>query len=1130
MQIAKALSVNRSFSIFLLGFLITYLFFVPYANAQDDYRSTPVSLQVKGEKIEKVLDRISKLGKVRFFYSHVHLDLEKTISFNFKSAPLDQVLQSIFKEQRVDIEYQNNRTILIKPKDAPEKDIVLLLQGVVIDGSSQKPMSGASIVLKEVPTMGTSADVNGKFTLQVPRGVTALKVSSLGYVDEEVKLSMDTRSVEIKLTPKPQEMEEAVVTGMNRRAVESFTGNYVNVKGEELRRLNPTNLLKALQFFDPSFQILENNLQGSNPNAMPEFQLRGSAQIGSMSSNQINMLVGDYSNRPNMPLFIVDGFERTLQQIVDLDPQRVESITILKDASASAIYGSRAANGVIVFETKKPLSGALNIAYGNNMGFTMPDLTAYNLMSAAEKLQFEYDAGLFTKDADGNNLSAERSAYMLNYYNHYKRQILSGVDTYWLSAPLRTAVTHRQTLTADGGDDVFRYSVGLNYGNNPGVMKESNRKSYGLALNLIYRKKKWNISNSINISETKGNESPYGSFSQYTKLNSYYAKTDAQGNLYNILDAKPLAPGLAVVNQINPLYNTQFANKNTSTNFNVTNNFSLEYAIMENLRWSSSVSMTRGTGKRELFKSAKHTDFALETDMTRKGSFNKDLADQRAWNANTSINYNLTLGKHLISSFGRFDINESKIDGVNFSALGFPNDHMNDFLFAYEMEDRVNGSEATLRSLSVIGQVSYTYDYRYAFDFSTRGDVSSQFGGNTRMEPFWAAGGRWNIFREKWFTNTKVSNFVLQASYGVTGSQNYNPYQAIESYTFENMMFPYLSFGGLGAELMGFGNRDLGWSKTKDRNVRMEMGLWDNRFNWSFGYYNNKTDQLLLDLSIAPSAGFNSITSNVGSLKNEGMEGTISFMPLRDYERQIQWNISVNGAHNTNTIMEVSNKIAQMNEQNRNNPGAPLPIYEEGKSTSQLFAVPSLGIDPATGREIFLKRNGEKTYIWDPADKIAVGDTQPKIRGSIMTSFNWRNWSSSVALSYQLGGYTYNQTLVDKIENISIGNNLDRRAAEHRWRQPGDHALYKSIGLMGHTTETSTRFVQKINELRFGAVTLGYRIDPQNSPWLRRNRVAGINVNIAANDVGYFSTVRQERGLDYPFARTYNLSLNILFR
>ena len=234
-----------------------------------------------------------------------------------------------------------------------------------------------------------------------------------------------------------------------------------------------------------------------------------------------------------------------------------------------------------------------------------------------------------------------------------------------------------------------------------------------------------------------------------------------------------------------------------------------------------------------------HTDFLPETDLTRKGSYSKSTGDNVSWSVNASVSYNYTKDKHLLSLFGRWNVDENKNNSVDLSAMGFPNDNMDDFLFAYEMEDRVSGSESTSRTVGIIGQLSYMYDMRFSVDFSIRGDLSSQFGANTGMAPFWAVGARWNVHREKWLQNTFISNLVLRGSYGITGSQSYSPYQAKETYTYDDLLFPYPSSDILGAQLKGMGNPDLGWSTTKNRSFAMELGLWNSRVNASFSYYNN---------------------------------------------------------------------------------------------------------------------------------------------------------------------------------------------------------------------------------------------------------------------------------------------------
>ena len=341
-------------------------------------------------------------------------------------------------------------------------------------------------------------------------------------------------------------------------------------------------------------------------------------------------------------------------------------------------------------------------------------------------------------------------------------------------------------------------------------------------------------------------------------------------------------------------------------------------------------------------------------------------------------------------------------------------------------------------------------------------------------------------------------------------------------------MFPYPATDVLGAQLKGIGNSDLGWSKTKNRSVALELGFFQNRLSFSASYYNNLTENLLLDYTLAPSVGFRTMTTNVGAVKNEGVDLQINGLIINDWERNIQWTLGINGAHNRNVVEKISNVLKALNEKNLASEDEPLPIYEEGKSMNQLFTVRSLGIDPATGKEVYLKRNGEKTFVWDAVDKVSVGDSQPKWNGSISSAFLYKNWSMNLAFTYSLGAHIYNQTLVDKIENSTIAYNLDRRATKARWSKDNPNAKYKSIEIIGNDTPQSSRFVQKENKLSFSSITLGYRFDPKNFKFLQACRVASLSLNVAMNDIAVLSTIKQERGLDYPFARSFNLSLSVL--
>lgn len=287
----------------------------------------------------------------------------------------------------------------------------------------------------------------------------------------------------------------------------SFTGNSVTVTKDELMSVSKSNVIKALQTFDPSFRIQTNNDWGSDPNALPEMYVRGRSGISGVKELDRDPLTKSaLKDNPNLPTFIMDGFQISVEQLYDMDPNRIESITILKDAAATALYGSRAANGVVVITTVAPQMGKLNVSYNFTGDVTVPDLSDYNLMNAREKLETEVAAGVFEDLAKDNPLGAEQQYYAK------LASITRGVDTYWLSKPLQTSFNHKHSLSIDGGSDNFRFGIQLSYNNEDGVMKESFRNRVGAGVYLDYRIGSFQLKNMVTYTNTRSQESPYGAF------------------------------------------------------------------------------------------------------------------------------------------------------------------------------------------------------------------------------------------------------------------------------------------------------------------------------------------------------------------------------------------------------------------------------------------------------------------------------------------------------------------------------------------------------------------------------------------------------------------------------------------
>ncbi|MBR5477844.1 MAG: carboxypeptidase-like regulatory domain-containing protein, partial [Bacteroidaceae bacterium] len=677
------------------------------AQAQDAWKEKPITLRVSNQPLGKVLEMVAKAAGAKITLQEVSLwNIGKLTSIAVKNKPLDKVLGELIGDQNVKIRYEGEDQIVVEP-DAKDGagEVELTVSGQVFDKETGEELIGATVLItdgtgKSSGGRGCITDLDGKFSVRLKRR-ESISVSFVGYETISRQILKDERNMVIELAASV-ELGEVVVTGISRRSKDSFTGNYVEVKGAELLKMNPTNILKGLQFFDPSFKIIENNNSGSDPNAEPDFQIRGDQSFGSKSMNSMDLMLDNVSSRPNTPLFVLDGFTVPMSRILDLDPERVESITILKDAAATSVYGSRAANGVVVVETKVAPDGALSVSYNGTMTIQVPDLTDYNMMDAATKLNTEWRAGLYSPT----------NAAQMNLYNQYRRNVLGGVDTYWLSKPLRTAVQHRHSASVAGGTDVFRYSLDLNAAMQPGVMQESDNQNLGVNFNMTYMKERFTMRANVSLNESNSNNSPYGSFSQYTRLNPYYIPEDAAGNAIKVLDNNLVSGQSTIIT--NPLFDATVGIKDMTNSLNITTNLGLEYMILDNLRVTEQLAYSRGMAGTDKFLPANHTSFELEDDLTRKGSYSKSSGEMSSWSSNFGINYNLVLDKHLFSVFGNWTISEDINNYVNLAATGYPDSHMDDFIFGNKMETSMSniGSENISRSVGLIGQFSYSYDNR----------------------------------------------------------------------------------------------------------------------------------------------------------------------------------------------------------------------------------------------------------------------------------------------------------------------------------------------------------------------------------------------------------------------------------
>lgn len=990
----------------------------------------------------------------------------------------------------------------------------LLITGVVKDTQGET-LPGANIRVRETKA-GAVADADGKFTIGVPRGqAVTLDFSYVGMKPASKRFDGKRNYTnQVIVLSESGEMEEVVVTGLFDYKSSTFTGSAVSYTQDDLKLVSNGNVLKTIQAIDPSFVVDMNSVMGSNPNYMADITLRGNASFAGLQ--------GEYSGNPNAPLFILDGFEASQQQIFDLDINRIKSVTILKDGAAKAIYGSKASNGVIVVETILPEAGRLRITYTGDLNVEVPDLNSYDLCNAAEKLQVELNAGRYTAT------SPYYQALLDEQYNRTAIDVARGVDTYWLSQPLRSGVGNKHTAYFEGGTDEMRYSASLMYNNVAGVMKKSDRTTLSGNINLSYRYKQWMFRNSLSVNGNRADDSPYGTFSDYVAVNPYFTPTDENGNMQKVLGTFT-SPGYSgsTLTYYNPLYNASIGTKNFSKYTEVVENFYLEYRPVEDLRFTARLGYTHQNNKREDFYPGDHTRF---NDWTgdryfQRGSYAISNGETSNLSVDITGNYSHTWDKHLLLANAAYSLQTSDGSTEGMTAWGFLNNHVDYITFAkqYAEGGKPSGSETTTRSLGFTGAANYSYDERYLFDASLRFNGSSVFGSDNRWGTFWSAGLGWNLHKEHFMDDAKwLTLCKFRVTYGLTGNQNFSPYQAKATYKFyDNIIYDNIS----GAYLMGMPNPNLKWQQTGDFTVGLDLGLWK-RLNVRFDYYDSRTRDALIAMTIPTSTGFTSYMENLGNVRNRGVEATANWRFYQSGQSYMTLTGSI--AHNVNKVTKISDALSSFNrEQDASSTTSPIIRYEEGQSMTAIWAVQSLGIDPATGRELFQKKDGTTTFAYTTDDYIIAGDANPKVHGTFGLNGEYKGIGLSLLMSYQMGGDYYNQTLVDRVENVNVANNVDRRVFSDTWNNVGDVALYKHISATPTTTYASTRFVQRNNMLDLTSLSAYY--DFKHCSWLHRAKLERLRVTAYMNDVFHLSSIKAERGLSYPYARTFSLSLTATF-
>lgn len=874
--------------------------------------------------------------------------------------------------------------------------------------------------------------------------------------------------------------------------------------GEELRRLHPTDLMRALQLIDPSICGTDpDERYGSDPNAVP----------AAMSLQGVKSFAWGLSSADARPLVIVDGHSESFDRLKDFDIQRIESVALLKNATATALYGVRAGQGVIVITTKIPETHPLRLTYHFDGTFQRAGMRAFDLMDAGQKLDWEKRMGAY----EGNDA----------LYQQRIADVKANGSTDWLEMPLRTSFSHRHRVTVDGGDSSLRYRGVLYMNPVKGVMKGSKRTMYGASAFIGYTTRKLEISNELSVDMADAAESTYGSMYEWARMNPYYASADERGVPYDILGEGTFSE------QWSPLYETSLNSFAENKIARVNNNLTLRWKIDEHFSVAGQFNLTHDYDKRSEFTSPQslvYKDYGID-EIDQKGSYRILRNRLESYQEKVWADYRLERGRHALRATLGMEVYSATMTDDAFRGVGMSSDHMDYISFAQRYAaERPEGTKTYERVLSGYGAVSWSLDRTLFIDLAGRVDKSSMLAPNKRTAGSYSLTAAYDLKKALLENSELIGRLMLTAGYGSTAGYQFD-------YAFANPLYaydignPYLN--GMGTYRTGLDyskglvtfynmnvcNPALKWKTTRNVNVGVSGRI--STVDIAVKYYNSLSKDLLTleEQNIAFGSGYR--YANSGAIRNSGVEFSVAAGVLRD-RNGLDLTLFAKGVVNRSRITELPDYSAAAfnasNFENGNHYG-----MSEGDAADGIYALRSAGIDPETGREQFYLRDGSVSFDPTAADMEYQGSMTPKLRGTFGATAAYRNFDFATVFSYSLGGKFYDLYTQRAVDLAGYSDNVPTAAAD-KWSPSNQNAVYQGVG--NASEYASSRFVSKRNTLSLASLRIGYAFPKRIASAMR---MQALKVSLTCDDLWYSSSVKSPRSLYYPYATSFILSLQATF-
>ncbi len=981
---------------------------------------------------------------------------------------------------------------------------VHIVEGTVKDDKGVT-LPGVSVRVKGTQ-IGTITDIDGKYKIRLPIANKTLIFSFVGMTTQEIKPQGNILNVTMQMDSK--QLDEVVVVGYaGVKTKESIVGSVEQVKAKDLMVERPIESVdKMLEGMMAGVRVEQNT---GDPGAPVSIRIRGQSSLTQIGSNAIVA--------SSEPLYILDGvplYDVSAPNEVDalgdvkinplslINPDDIESITVLKDASASAIYGANASNGVIIITTKKGKKGKVKFTFTSNTGLSQP-LNKFKYLNSEQYIELASEA---INNTDLTDIQKEEQIAALGSPD---------INTDWFDLMSRTGVITKNNLTFSGGSDSHTYRFSVNYLKNKSIGKGNELERISTRLNVqsdLTEKLKWDYS--IGVSYL--NKDIFDSFSSIST-----APTISPYNEDGSFNNK--SPFDYRMNPVAGLEQNEAWNKN----FYINGSTKLSYQILKSLKFESTFGIDYNSGENYVFYSSQNG-----AGYTRGGYIGRTNKDNLKWISYSQLNYHKNFKEnHNVEALAGFQIEDRNQIVLRGSNKDLPFEKIRELGISDDESTSVSSSTSSVGSISYYGRLGYNFKSRYFINFNLRNDQATIFGGDSQIENFASVGASWVISKEKWFENLfkPVSFFKIRSSYGTTGNSRIGTYAAYGLYEYDN---GYSYDGLIGAQPSASPNPHLTWEKNYKFNLAIDLKLY-NKVNVSVERYINKIKGAISNLDIPLETGFEYVPVNVADMENSGWEFTLS-STIIDKE-DFAWYANFNLSTNKNVVTSLGNDKPQFTDLNYSSLG-----LFEGQDVSVILALKYAGVNPETGEAEYILPDGTITSDTDEAKKsenrVFVGNASPDASGGFSTTFDYKNFSLSTLISYEWGGHvmlSYRAFDLNSdgarilLYNQSI-NQLDR------WQQPGDVTEIPQLSLNNKPIKNTTRNLYDRTNVEIKNISLSYKIPSNIIEKLKIEQLA-LNVNVDNIWTWYRDNKDQNKnGLaevlyPYPIARTYSLGVNIKF-